>query len=390
MPSELILCTSQEIAKNPFKFNITNVKVYSFEEVIYHTYYNWKHLIDDIFSNEFITWVVDELSLKFLASQINKIAKIENLSNKIISFVTLINFFEPVEIQSLKDELFKWEIGKEWEKLKDKGDYLVNNNEPLLAIEFYNKALKYVENFKLLNNLGVAYMRLENYSEAEKIFNKAYLMNNKKLQIILNYAEACIYNNNFDVSVNLLKTAKEMDENSSFLQYLLGEMNFVTKNFEYSIKFYKKAYSINKDGLYIYRICDVYLELHQFDKAIEILDLIKNRDKYFYLKLSSVSEANKDIRGAIKYIEEGLKNITSDCELLVALAKYQRMGHKLKDSLTSINLALKLYPENEKVNFEYAKIIKAQGFIKEYQSVLKKILYKLKKFYKDTHNIDFK
>ena len=83
MASSLLLAVSQEENDVFYQFKMTNVKVFSFEEALYHVYHNWKQTVDDFCCDEFIRWTNNALRLSFIASKIKTIAETESFSERL-------------------------------------------------------------------------------------------------------------------------------------------------------------------------------------------------------------------------------------------------------------------------------------------------------------------
>jgi tetratricopeptide (TPR) repeat protein len=384
----LFLCTSNEIAKIPYTFKITNIKVYSFEEAVYHTYHYWKQSIDDFDSDEFITWIYEELNLYHVYKKVKEIKKIGHFNDRIIKFLTLTDYLNDNEIEAIAIDIKKWNKRLEWEKLKERADYLITNNEYRSAIEVYKKALGYGENTSILNNIGVSFMYIEDYKQAEMYFKKALTLasENNNMEIIYNLAEANIHNLNFKSADKLIEILKIKGEYNDFLSYLCGELEFKKGNIRESIVHYQEAYNIEKDLFYLYCLCEVYMNLRQFSKATHLLESVDLKDKNVYIRLSEVYRAAGDKVSAIKCIKEAIKNYDADCSLMLVLARYYREDYNLKESLEAITIAIKFDPIDKNAKLELAKIKKAMGSIKDYQQILKDILKEMKDEYIQIQN----
>ncbi|MCL2699565.1 MAG: tetratricopeptide repeat protein, partial [Defluviitaleaceae bacterium] len=274
--SELLLCISQDEPETPYQFKTTGVNVFSFEEAVYHCYHNWKQSIDDFTSEEFLAWTRDTLGLSFLSSRIQSLSKLANFSDRLIGFLSIIDYFDEARLSALKTQLTDWETRLEWERLKDRADYLLKKNDPQRAYVLYHKALGYGENAEILNNLAIAFMKLEHYEQAEKYFERALLARmevspQNNLRLLLNLAEAAIYNHNFVRAEQCLREAESIEPDMADIAYLYGELSVETDNIRHSIEFFEKALSIEYDPHFIYRIAETYVRLRKYDAALEAL-----------------------------------------------------------------------------------------------------------------------
>ncbi|MDR1559886.1 MAG: hypothetical protein LBS84_09370, partial [Clostridiales bacterium] len=115
------LCVSQAENHVPYLFGMTNAKVFSLEEALFHAYHNWREAADGLFSPDFTDWVRNELLLPEIADKLRGYSSL-SFSDRLISCLRVIDYFDDSEINRLLKELNAWEKRVEWEKLKDRGD----------------------------------------------------------------------------------------------------------------------------------------------------------------------------------------------------------------------------------------------------------------------------
>ncbi len=384
MSAQLLLAVSQAENNIPYKFKLTNINVYSFEEALYHVYAYWTQSTDDFVSDEFLTWVSSTLGLSFLASKIKEISKIEAFSERLLSFLSIIDYFDEIQLVSLRSRLLEWEKTCEWERLKVRADYLLDNKDPYAAISFYKKALELQENVVLLNNIAIALMQLCCFQEAEYYLEKAYGIDGNNIDIVLHLTEAAIYNHNFEKALRMLCVAEQIEPKNADIQFLHGELNYEMGNVRYSIDYFEKAFELKKDAFYVYRLADVYVKLRLYEKALSSLDKVLFKERNFLMKQADIYVKFNNVPAAIKCIKQALVVDNNDAELWVKLAMYHRIDYDHIHAAIAIDKALKIAPNDQKAKLENARIKKAQGKIKEYQLILSDILTSFKHKYR-TH-----
>jgi len=339
-------------------------------------------------SEEFLLWVREVLGLSFLASRINSLSKLANFSDRLIGFLSSIDYFDEVRLTALKTQLIEWEARLEWERLKERADYLTKKNDHQRAYLLYRQALEYEENAEILNNLAVTLMNLEHYGQAEGYFMRALAMPlsgnpRDKLQLLLNLAEAAIYSHNFVRVEQCLREAESIQPNAADILYLYGELNVESDNIRHSIEFFEKALGMEYDPHYIYRIAQTYVRLRKYDQALEALTKIKDKDIKFLTHQASIYAAASNISAAVKCIEKALLTERDSVALWTLIARYHRMNYDLMRADAAITRALALDPESDNAQLENARIKKAQGKTKDYQVVLSRILSGFKQKYRD-------
>jgi len=385
---ELLLCISQDEIGSPYQFKTTGINVYSFEEAVYHCYHYWKQSIDDFMSEEFLEWVREALGLSFLASRIKSLSKLTNFSDRLIGFLSIIDYFDETRLTALKEQLTEWEARLEWERLKDRADYLLQKNDPQRAYALYRQALGYGDNTRILNNLAITLMKLEHYEQAETCFERALAAHSSEnsrdeLQLLLNLTEAAIYSHNFVRAEQCLRKAEAIEPNVADISYLYGELNVETDNIRHSIEFFEKALNMEYDPHFIYRIAETYVRLRKYDQALEALTKIKDKNAEFLAHQASVYAAANNMPAAVKCIERALLTERDSASLWTLLARYHRMDYDLARADSAIVRALALEPEDDKAQLENARIKKAQGKTKDYQVSLHQILDGFKQKYRD-------
>jgi len=382
----LLLSTITKEDIKPFIFNSTKIKVFSIEEALYHCYYHWNESLDEFNSNDFIDWVSNELKLPVIANNIKKIKLKESFTERLISFLTIIYYFDENEIKKLKDDLFVWEHQSVVEKLKERADNLLKKEKIEAALGMYVKSLEYEKNnVKILNNIGVALMKKGEYKKALKNLKKAFDIDERNPDVIYNLIEAYICNYKYNEAQLLLDKVIIYGETAD-LCYFQAEIYLGKGNYDNAIKYYKKSIEIYKDFDVCFKLVDVFVVLKQFDEAVKVLDDLGDIDENVLIKKSEIFVAGNNISAAVKCIERALFYNRDSVKLWTILAKYYRFDYNLNKAEGAALKALSIKKDDEKANFELAKIRKEQGKNKEYQSLLSKILNKLKSKYKESIN----
>ena len=381
--SSVILCVNQNDNLISYKFSMTGIEVYTFEEALYHTYSYWKESMDDFLSPEFIGWIKESLELNYIASQISELKVIENQGERLLKFLSLADYYDNNSLAKLKAEMSIWEAQLEWERLKDMGDLFMEKNEPQKAHNYYKKALMAGEDIKLLNNIGVCLMQLEIYDSAVEFLAKAYAMDKNDFNILINYAEALIYKKDFEQAFKYLRKA-ERDGEKAVVSYLYGKLCQENNNFTEALSHYERAAELEYDPFYYYTLAGVYTKLRKFNKALEILGNIKEKDRVFYVRQAEVYAAFEDYAAAVKCMEKAVVHgERNNPNLWAILAKYHRLNYDMGRAERAALTALNMDKNNKPARLEMARIKKAQGKTKDYQKSLSQVLDTFKNEYRN-------
>jgi len=382
MPASLLLCASQQKNVVPYQFKLTNVKVYSIEEALYHAYSYWKESLDDVSSRPFADWVSNALGLPRVAKKISGADSADGLSARLINFLSVIDYFDEDELGELHAQLVEWENRLEWERLKDRGDQLNGAGQPAKAYPFYLRALAHDENARLLNNAGVCLMKLCKYREAAAYLERAHTARPDDAQITKNFIEALIYGRDFGRAKELL-TEIEATGGAGDLSYLYGELCYEEGDIRGAAEHYQKATASGDDVFYIYRLTEIYVKLRYFDRAIETMNAAPVKDRFFLIKQAEIYAACGNVPAAIKCVEKALVTDKGGAKLWMTLAQLYRLNYDNTRAEMSIRMALDIEPDNEEALLESARIKKLSGKTREYQQILRSILQNFKKSYRE-------
>jgi len=373
---------SQQINETPYTFKSTGIRVYSFEESLFHVYHYWRESVDDFVSEEMITWV-SELGHSFLSSKIKELASEENFTRQILNFLQLVNYFSKDEIAQLEATLREWELRREWEKLKERADYLVQKGEPIKALPLFKRALQFEENAALLNNLAVAYMQLSLPKEAIRHLTRARTLEPANVQILLHYVEASILGRQFENAKNILAKATEMAPTCADIPFLQGLMSFKQKRYSQALAYYDEAIKLEPTvPYYIYKKVDVHKAMRQYEKALESLAAVSDKNGDYYVKEAEIHAMAGDVPAALRSMRRATTSDTTDANLWAKLAEYYRNDYDWRRAEQAIAHAISLSPDNDTVRLESARIKKGLGRTKDYQTELTGILKSFKERYR--------
>jgi len=385
---ELLLCVSQQPNETPYRFTGTGIQVYSFEEVLYHVYHHWKQSVDDISAPNLVSWVQDTLGLSFIATKMKDIAQVESFSERMLSFLALVEYFNEAELLELKPQLERWEKRLEWETYKERADDLMRRGEPSKAIALYRRALQFDENVPLLNNLSVAYMQIEAYETACMYLEQAQKLEPGNWELTLHYSEALIAAGRLEDAAKAIDhiSATSPDSADGDILYLRGELSLKMGQSTESIAFFERAIALSQEEQYVFRLADVYATRRQFEKALDILAQFipeKESNLTCLMKEAELHNLADNLPSAISAIQKATEIKPGHLELWVRLARYHRLNYNIPKAEEAIAKALAIDASNERAVLENARIQKNMGRTKAYQQLLKGILAEFKTRYRE-------
>jgi len=371
---QLYPALSSEETKVPYKFKMTDINVYSLEEAAFHVFKYWRESGEEFLSREFIDWTRDTLRLPYYATQLTQLHDKNTLSARLIGFLSLFEFYDEVQLSSLRASLTQWEARLMWERLKENADYLYRQGSPAKAAGLYKRALAYSEDYRLLNNYAMSLMRLYRFEEAAEMLERAVSLEPSDIRLRLGLAESHIRARNLEQGLRAVIAAAELEPNNPDINYMHGLLNLETGDTRHSIDYFKKALATRYDPHYVYSLAQVYIRLRSYDKAAEALNSVVVKDRTFHIIRADIHRLTHNIPAAIKSIEQAILHNRADAELWTRLAAYHRQDYDLTKAENAIKKALAIDPENERSLFESAKIKKALGKTRDYQTTLGGIL----------------
>ena len=356
--------------------------MYTFEEALYHVYHNWRESVDEFLSEKMISWVA-EIGHSYLSARMKELRRKEPFTARMLDFLKLTPYFGEEEIASIKASLEEWELRREWEQLKERGDFFARRKEPNKAIPLYKRALQFTENAALLNNLGIQYMQVSALQEGLSCLTRALSLEPKNFSILLHYIEAAILNGDYNKAAKAIKKAHEQNPENADIEFLRGLMEFEKKDNTAALSHFEKAMEMDKTvSYYAHKAIDIHLHMRRFEKALDVLKKTHPNAEYF-AKEAEIYAACGDNARAIKSMQQAII-YNADASQYAKLAAYHRLDYDTASAETVIQKALTLSPENNIVRLENARIKKGLGRTREYQAVLNEIL----KSFKDDYRSD--
>ena len=342
---------SQQLNTHPFTFAATGIRVYSFEELLYHAYHYWRESADDVFSDTMAAWLLD-LGHAAQANQLKELRKITSFAKRMAAFLQLMPYFNDEEIAAVSDDLKRWESRREWEQLKERGDQFLTRNDPAKAAPLYRRALQFEENVPLLNNLAVALMRLDANTEALRLLQRARTMEPHNPTLTLHYAEAAILSRQFDRAQDALNQAAQSlaprdTQAAADIAYLQGLMAFEQNDCPAALAFFQSAQQQNDQiPLYTIKISDALLKMRQYDQALQALAHYPTPDEDFYTQQVKIHTAAGNVPQAVRAIKQALEHSNS-AALWTHLAACYRRDYDFARADEAIAKALTIDPHNE-------------------------------------------
>lgn len=381
---EIIICKSisPEIINIPYEFQIIGNKVYSLEGLIYYCYSYWEETIYEFIDKSFVSWIKEELKLEDIYVELIKIYETNMaLSDKYISFLSLINIFTTKELNVIKEKIDIWENEPKEIQYKKLGDTFLRLKEYNKAINWYKKAQNIKYSYKVDNNISLAYISLSLYDKAKEYLGKAY-SNSNDINIKLNIIKLKIIKGNVEEALHELQII--LLYNDSYEVWIqCGKIYKELKDFEKSLTAYLRAYEIIQTEKILIEIITNYIDIGYYNEANrELEDLKKTNINKYYLLKSKILIKKNDIKNAIRYLEN-IINKNSDVDIYIMLSKLYRDNNQIIKAIEYISIANSIKPNDNEILYNMALIAKKARKYNEYYEKINTLVIKLKKEYRN-------
>lgn len=380
----LILSVSPENIKNPYYFEATHKNVYSLEELMYHCYYYWKQSINDFLSGKLEIWINKELNMSYISGKIQKIKeKEENITSKYLAFLKIIDYFDENELESLKKDIYSWEYMDKWKKEKELADEYVKNGNYAAAVKSYIKALEINDDFTLLNNLGVTYLKMGKYDDAMLCYRNAHRKEPKNEDIIINIAEVFMLEGKYKEALDYADKYEFMDKSPKKYNFL-GMLENKRGNTDKALNYYQKAMEYGDKEESPFKIAQLYIKKGMYEEARQMLEKAENKESSaYYCECARLEQCFDNEKEAINYADKAVELDKNNKDAWLLLAKLYNKKRMVKETEMALFKVFELDSDNEEAKIEYANIRRKQGFVKECQNIFKGLLDKWKQLYRE-------
>ncbi len=183
-----ILCKGV-VAKKPYVIPVSQVPVYSVEELVHYMYHNIYRVTEDFFDQRLVTWLREEVRYETLAKKMKVlIEKHHDIKDLVVTLLCSCDYFKEDEIVELVKVMERISNLPEYEKRKIKADNYLKADKYQESLLEYRKLLqgdsiRYFtteEYGDLLHNQSIAMLHVGSFREAAQGFMEAYARNQRE------------------------------------------------------------------------------------------------------------------------------------------------------------------------------------------------------------------
>ena len=190
--SSLILCNTVK-AENPFYFELTGTNIYTIEELCYYIYNNIYIITEEIFDDDLVFWLREELEMAELSEKISDMLLHKNsLKDIVVTIFCSADYYIEKEIKALIEIMDSLEGMPILLRRMMKADNFMKYKNFSLAMKEYESILKSPkineldskDQGNIIHNLGIVRMNVSSFSAAAECFKDAYAKNDNKESLI--------------------------------------------------------------------------------------------------------------------------------------------------------------------------------------------------------------
>lgn len=358
--------------EHPYIFKETSQKVYSFEGLVHYCYNHWMEGVQEIENEHFVYFISEVLMLKEKYSDtVEMLQNDGKATDKLLQLLKVANMFTKEQLNKLKNEIDQWETQPINLRYKFLGDRAFNIKKYVRAIEYYKQAQTILFDPIVEHNIGIAYLKLYFFQEAEHSLRKAVQFSDKievNLSLIRLLKITNRINEALQIALKILDNEKSVDllTECGLLYELLGQ-------YEKSIEIYEEAWRLDHREEIHYKLMELNIEVNPVQYMLDDIENLPKLEQYYLLKAKILLKESK-LDEAIDLLEEGVNKVDNNGLLLVILSKLYRKNKQIIKAIGAISLAAKNNPQNDEIIYEMAKIAKLAGNWTDYETKIDELL----------------
>lgn len=380
MMNRLLLSQIAE-AKIPYVFKITEIEVYSIEELLYYCYHYYETIVDEFPMGDMITWISEELGITNITKFVEQMKK-NKLSREdmLLSFLQIIDYFDEEEIKIIKFGLQKQKELSNEERLQRRGKLLVKYKHYKEALIFYRKLVAINPSAEAFHNLGVIYIYLMQPQLAIQCFVESLKLDNNT-ETIKSYLNALLLIKDYNTFNKAIKTYMEKYD-SADLWFVHGLYFERMGNMEKASLSYIKVVELDNQYVDVYEcIIKLFYKMSKINKAYKYLEYIKETYPFEYiLNLSLYYELNSEEDKAAECLLELKEQYPRNDKVYLRLFELYKNAKKEDEAIKVMNEALELDTTNYFLKHKYLQAYKKND--NKYNQNIEELIQKLKDDYR--------
>ncbi len=222
---------------------------------------------------------------------------------------------------------------------------------------------------------GLKYFMLEDYDQALKLFQKAYVLTPNNAALNYKIAETYLQLKNPKDAVPFAQAAIAQDSKNEYYYLLLAQLYTQQKQVTEAAQAYNALLqNVPDSDDYLFNLADLYLSQTQYDDALKTYERIEK--KFGPLEQVSINRQQiylrqKNIGKAIQEGEKLLANNPTEVRYFLAQAELYNASQKPDLAIETLNRALRLEPTNPFAHLMLSDLNRQKGNLEESEKQVK-------------------
>ncbi|MBR1754432.1 tetratricopeptide repeat protein [bacterium] len=263
----------------------------------------------------------------------------------------------------------------------------------------------------MVHKLAIMYEKFNQPEKAKLLYESMIANGFVSDEIYYSYAITCTKTNDIDTAERILKKVIELNPHFAVARKDLGVIYLNKRLFDYAEDEFKKAYeTVPTSPEIVFEYANFLQAMNKYEQAKDLYDkaiTLNNKNPRYFVFASLNAQMLKDMKSAVKYIEDALKLIPNDPFILLNAGKIYYAAHKYdkaqfvlvksweinqnvevenligltyfkqkeyEKALTVFEKLSKEYPTNTNILMSYAQTCEKTGNLDEAKTTANKIL----------------
>jgi len=240
---------------------------------------------------------------------------------------------------------------------------------PEIEKKYYSYFSKSCEDKKILNFFAIYFIKIANYSEANKCLEKAEQNNENDLNTIINFANLYISTKKIKKATVYLEKAIKLDKKNIYALNLLANIFLKQKKTKSSKKLFIKLARLETNNFeYLLNLADLLFQEGKYKFSIIFYTkLLKknNTNPRIYMGLSNCFFKLDNLNQAINYLNEAIKLFPKITAFYLRKNEILRSYGNFDEALDAIKIGLIANQKDPQLIFAKSKLVSYEKFSNE-------------------------
>jgi len=254
----------------------------------------------------------------------------------------------------------------------------IQTNDMEQALNWYKKALQINWSVDLALELADFYGIQKKYSDVERQYRSILKKHPEERRAGLGLVQTLLQQDNETEALRVLHELKLHSDDPDQIDIITARLHLRSGKLEKAVKLLEPLAAQGRSTEAVYMLSVIHYQQKEYKQAMELLQTIKPESGTFedsvYLQVRILME-EQQITDAIELLSRTINNRELNHPGFYTLLASLYMERKqIKKGYTVLDKALKRYPDNAQIYFEYGLLLEQDGFQKQAIERMEKVL----------------